>query len=73
MEPNRRLFRVRELLKHEISECLRREFISLRKFDELRRLVGVEDAEADSLLEAVAAIADDDDLSPKDRAREPRS
>lgn len=26
MEPNRRLFRVRELLKHEIAECLRREF-----------------------------------------------
>jgi hypothetical protein len=54
-------------------ECFRRELISLRKFDELRRLVGVEDAEADSLLEAVAAIADDDDPSPKERAREPRS
>ena len=26
MEPNRRLFRVKELLKHEIAECLRREF-----------------------------------------------
>ena len=26
MEPNRRLFRVKELLKHEVAECLRREF-----------------------------------------------
>ena len=54
-------------------ECFRRELISLRKFDELRRLVGVGDAEADSLLEAVASIAAEDHPSPKGRAREPRS
>jgi ribosome-binding factor A len=26
MQPNRRTFRVKELLKHEVAECIRREF-----------------------------------------------
>ena len=58
---------------HLALECFRRELISKRKFDELRRLVGVGDEEADSLLEAVESSATDDRHSPKGRARESRS
>ena len=58
---------------HLALECFRRELISKRKFDELRRLVGVGDEEAGSLLEAVASSATEDRQSPKGRAREPRT
>ena len=56
---------------HLALECVRRELISKRKFDELRRLVGVSDSQAEALLRTLVP-GDDDRHSPKEPAREPR-
>lgn len=58
---------------HLALECFRRELISRRKFDELRRLVAVGDDEAEALLAAVESAGAETPHSPKGRARESRS
>lgn len=58
---------------HLALECFRRELISRRKFDELRRLVAVGDDEAEALLAAVESAGAEPPHSPKGRARESRS
>lgn len=58
---------------HLALECFRRELISRRKFDELRRLVAVGDDEAEALLAAVESAGAETPQSPKGRARESRS
>lgn len=58
---------------HLALECYRRELISRGKFDELRRLVDVNDRDAEALLAAVESADAEPPSLPKGRAREPRS
>lgn len=58
---------------HLALECFRRELISRRKFDELRRLVHVDDKDADALLAAVESAGAEPPSSPRGRARESHS
>jgi hypothetical protein len=55
---------------HLAVECVRREVISRRKFDELRRSVGVSDKDAEALLEA--ARPSERSGRARERARESR-
>ena len=58
---------------HLALECARRELISRRKFDELRRLVGVADDEAEALLRTIEPFDTADRHPPQGRARESRT
>ncbi len=58
---------------HLALECFRRELISRRKFDELRKLVDVDDRDAKALLSAVETAGTEPPGSPRERAREPRA
>ena len=66
----------RHRFMHLALECVRRELISRRKFDELRQLAGVDSAEAEALLSAIAEKTGESRMDnanqPRGRAREHR-